>query len=322
MSINPGSYGEDVDEYLTASITSSSKRQYRVGWKWYLLHMKSLNYTTTEVLAPTVRMILTFTIHLVRDRGLNIQTMKSYVSHVKYYLLKNGGSTLEFHYDIMNAVAKGLGNIHGNRFRVRRAITIDEWRWMSSLLDCNSHRGLSMLTLGTIMITRLLRCGELCKSSTEAAGLLRRSITWYTDRCEMNLGRTKTDSPGQETIITIDKNNMKWCGYTLLKSLYNQCPDQRTNAAVFQTEAGSPLTTAMVLNSVRELVQRFGYDPKLYGTHSFRIGGATTLHLLGVAMLDIQRLGRWKSDTVERYIRLSPTVLSRISDRLAQELNQ
>lgn len=43
-------------------------------------------------------------------------------------------------------------------------------------------------------------------------------------------------------------------------------------------------------------------EPSEYGSHSLRRGGVTTARANGVAMLDIQRHGRWKSLTVFAYI--------------------
>jgi len=45
-----------------------------------------------------------------------------------------------------------------------------------------------------------------------------------------------------------------------------------------------------------------GVDPAKYSGHSFRRGGATFAHRLGVDPLLIKRMGDWRSDAYRRYI--------------------
>ena len=47
--------------------------------------------------------------------------------------------------------------------------------------------------------------------------------------------------------------------------------------------------------------------PRSIGGHSMRAGGATSLTAAGVPPSQIQAIGRWRSDTFERYIRRHPT---------------
>ncbi|KAG5175356.1 hypothetical protein JKP88DRAFT_153337, partial [Tribonema minus] len=46
---------------------------------------------------------------------------------------------------------------------------------------------------------------------------------------------------------------------------------------------------------IRSLAMRQGLDPRQYGTHSMRVGGATTLAHAGVPGRLIQAAGRWRS---------------------------
>ena len=50
-------------------------------------------------------------------------------------------------------------------------------------------------------------------------------------------------------------------------------------------------------------------------THSFRIGGTSAAASAGVPDSVIQSLGRWKSDAYRRYIRLSDTTVSDVTQR-------
>ena len=63
-----------------------------------------------------------------------------------------------------------------------------------------------------------------------------------------------------------------------------------------QLEKISRVTYTKVRKLLRLLAERHGFDPKMFGTHSFRIGGATALASGNVNIDMIQRLGGWKSN--------------------------
>jgi hypothetical protein len=50
-------------------------------------------------------------------------------------------------------------------------------------------------------------------------------------------------------------------------------------------------------------VQSVGLTPSEYGTHSFRIGGATALFAAGATDTIIRTMGRWSSDIHRLYVR-------------------
>jgi hypothetical protein len=46
------------------------------------------------------------------------------------------------------------------------------------------------------------------------------------------------------------------------------------------------------------------YDEQIYKCYSFRIGAATTAHMMGIPDNRIKAMGRWHSDSFMRYIRI------------------
>ena len=56
------------------------------------------------------------------------------------------------------------------------------------------------------------------------------------------------------------------------------------------------LSYTVFLKCFRSLLQRFGYNPKNYGGHSFRRGAATWAGSVGLSDYDIKMLGYWSSD--------------------------
>ena len=74
---------------------------------------------------------------------------------------------------------------------------------------------------------------------------------------------------------------------------------------LFQFMGGEPVTYAFVVKNLTNIIDFVGLNPALYKGHSFRIGADTHAAHLGYSENCIQKMGRWKSDAIRRYIRLS-----------------
>lgn len=80
--------------------------------------------------------------------------------------------------------------------------------------------------------------------------------------------------------------------------------DPRTNKAFRVSD---------VCTVVQWLMQSIGLDPRMFGAHSLRIGGATAALAAGVEPATIRLLGRWASDVAEVYMRISRQAAARLS---------
>ena len=66
---------------------------------------------------------------------------------------------------------------------------------------------------------------------------------------------------------------------------------------------GKALTTEFIMKWTRKLMEVLGEDPAHFGTHSYRIGGATALFAAGANETVIRTMGRWSSDIHRLYVR-------------------
>ena len=66
---------------------------------------------------------------------------------------------------------------------------------------------------------------------------------------------------------------------------------------LFVLEDGWYLTHQHFVTMVSSTLKHAGVNDKLYTTHSFRIGAATTAKDAGVPDVHIKMLGRWKSNS-------------------------
>lgn len=77
-----------------------------------------------------------------------------------------------------------------------------------------------------------------------------------------------------------------------------------TSGPLFQLIDGHPVSYSFVTKQLSSAVSFIGLDPRLYKRHSFRIGAATHAARLGYSENSIQKMGRWNSDAIKKYIRL------------------
>ena len=82
---------------------------------------------------------------------------------------------------------------------------------------------------------------------------------------------------------------------------------------LFIFKDGSPLTKPVLVQQIRETLDKEGIDGSKYARHSFRIGAASTAASKGLEDSTIKTLGRWRSSA---YIKSSPTEITKYSRTL------
>ena len=68
-------------------------------------------------------------------------------------------------------------------------------------------------------------------------------------------------------------------------------------------ETNEPLRTDALRRLLKLLMMTIGEDPREFGLHSLRIGGATALFAAGATPIVIRTMGRWSSDCYRLYVR-------------------
>ena len=100
------------------------------------------------------------------------------------------------------------------------------------------------------------------------------------------------------------KQQLDNCPYFLLK-LYSQERGGYSSEVepfnVFRDKR--PVTSQQFQTCLKTILKFAGFDPTYYGTHSLRSGRGCDLFNLGVPIETIKKLGRWKSNTIYRYLK-------------------
>ena len=86
---------------------------------------------------------------------------------------------------------------------------------------------------------------------------------------------------------------------------------------LFRFEDGRPLTRTRLVQEVKPALEEAGTSSAGISGHSFRIGAATTAAEHGVEDSAIKVLGRWRSNTFQRYIRRDRANLAGLVEKLA-----
>ena len=82
-------------------------------------------------------------------------------------------------------------------------------------------------------------------------------------------------------------------------------PLERARTPLFRRADGSAITVGQLRRVIKTLMERLGLDPRRFGAHSLRIGGATAALAAGLSPAAIRAAGRWGSDVYTIYTRLS-----------------
>ena len=87
----------------------------------------------------------------------------------------------------------------------------------------------------------------------------------------------------------------------LLKYLVNRGD---CNGPLFLTSTGKLLTRSYYSSVLKSSIRSINIPADRYNTHSFRIGRATDLAMMGSPIHVIKAAGRWRSDAYLKYIRM------------------
>jgi hypothetical protein len=181
---------------------------------------------------------------------------------------------------------------------------------MIKIRGVNNLLGLLIATLYKWHVSGLVRSGEgtsgllgndfVFEMSRDHDGVSRRKVKTMVDR-------TKTHRKGDPTSIVVGDNDSDPLSAVKLVSEWKRRAGIKAGDWMFPHiifEKGVPVgidfTRSLTYDTFKDLikldVETLGLDPRLYGGHSFRAGGATDLFASGLLVLaQIMKIGRWRS---------------------------
>lgn len=104
-----------------------------------------------------------------------------------------------------------------------------------------------------------------------------------------------------------NKTNSNLCPHQSLTQYLNIRKHDTPSQPLFSFMDGAPVSRQFFTQQLRSALSFCNLNLHHYQTHSFRIGAATTAAARGFSELQIQHMGRWKSNAFKKYIRI-PTL--------------
>ena len=152
-----------------------------------------------------------------------------------------------------------------------------------------------------------LRIGEFTWSTWNDQSFLqslsRESIHFVRDGVILQLPASKTDPFRKGVSIPLSPSGDSTCPVIALRTLVERYPQPAT-APLFSRLIG-PFDRKWVLSKLRQALLFAGINPGGFSGHSFRRGAANSALKAGISREDIMKMGRWKSDSIDRYFSLT-----------------
>ena len=213
----------------------------------------------------------------------------------------------------MRRLFQGIRKVHGKQLRPpREHVTLDLLQTLCTLCNNNSFDELCIKTALCVAYAGFLRGQDFTYSnwgpSEQLSKPTRSSIKFYSDHATLHLPITKTDQLRHGTTVLLTGTDSPSCPVKNLQNLFAKYPapdDAPLFARLHPLAAyeGVCFSSQYFTTSLKTLLLRAGVDPTRFTGHSLRRGAAQSAVEFGLNKEDIQSLGRWRSDTILRYIK-------------------
>ena len=239
-----------------------------------------------------------------------IETVKAYITALRSHHINNGKPTAAFDDPRLARIFKGALRIQGIKpIRERAEITKDVLTAIVATLR-NDYNGLNLKAAFCTAFAAFLRPAEFTwekwdPTSSPLTFVSRQSIQFTTQGILLHLPKSKTDQYRQGSIIPLSPSGDSTCPVNALQTLFQKHPEPST-APLFSRALG-PFNKRWLTDNINISLLHAGYDPTTYSGHSFRRGAANSAVEAGISRDDIKKMGRWKSDAVDRYLTQSST---------------
>ena len=268
-----------------------------------------------DPLAPLVQKLeeemlaMRYVCALVEEKGLTPDSARVYFSAVQGWHSKEfgikiaGGLKLER----LPAMLKGLRRLHGGSTRpVRKGFAPQLLRRaMDRVLDPSNPLHANVRAALSTAVQGLLRSAEFCgdqgKDTLRRADLI--ELSEQDMRIMIHQCKNTSRLTGKSHELLIGAGGGYIDAVAEVKNLIKVDPTGAQSPLFRDPQTNKPLSYEFMLDMTRQLATAVGEDPSLYGTHSYRIAGATALFNAGASDTVVRMMGRWSSDIYRVYLR-------------------
>ena len=300
-----------VDKLLLQQNRTSTCQTYFRIWRQFNRFVISLDIKP----ALWEERVTLFIAHLI-DRGLQSNSVKSYVSAIKKILVDDGYEW-EDKKVLLHSLTRACKLVN-DKVKTRLPIQCGLLELILGELRRyfygRNQVYLEILykALFALGYYGLLRVGELTASEhvIKAQNI---HVASNKDKILVVLYSSKThgyESRPQKVKITSNiragsslHQYRTFCPFKLMKDYFHIRGEFGENEQFFVFRDGSPVLPDHARKVLRQMLDRLGLNSALYDMHSLRIGRASDLAKFNYSISETKFLGRWKSNTVYKYIR-------------------
>lgn len=275
--------------------------------------------------------LCSFAAYLAHD-GLSYQTIKCYLSAIKHLQIESGMNDPRINEMAkLEHVLRGIkreGSKKNVTTKPRLPMTPATLGKLKSVWEANpsAFNNIMLWAASCTCYFGFLRSGEICvPSDTEfdpSTHLCMSDIAvdthHNTSMVSIRIKASKTDPFRQGVTIYLGVTKTPICPVKALLAYIAVRGTQQ--GALFKFSNGKMLTREKFVREIRSALSKAGLDPEVYAGHSFRIGAATVAYAKGIEDSTIMTLGRWKSNAYQRYIRIPPQQLAKLSSTIASPI--
>lgn len=289
-------------------LSHSSQKDYGTGQRHYIRFGQTQGLELKELFPVSPEMALSFLAHLyMLPTNIQYDTAKAYMCHLRNLSIMLGFGDAVFSCPRLRLAVKGFRRLRVTTRRARRLpVTVSLLQQFLRILDPHDNVHTVIGAILTIGVHGLFRSGELTvkKRNGQSDNVLRRSsVIWTSDSFSIHLEISKTDPFRQGTDVTVFRDDTATCPWTYLKAAMAVAPEKGSDAPLFQMPNGEAVQYTSLNRAIKTLAVCIGLDSAVFSGHSLRIGGATSLAMLGVPDYVIKELGRWASISYQGYTR-------------------
>ena len=260
-----------------------------------------------QALPADERTLLRYVAFLKLGKNLAGATIKVHLSAIRHLHLFNGfQDPLLFRPRL--ALLRQAMNKQGSGPDKRRPVTVEMLReWVARVKSYPSFDNILFLAGALIAFFGLLRISEFAapEKGDGKRGLRLQDIKFRGRWVELAIWDSKTDTTREGLSVVLARRDDLLCPVTWLANFIVLRPRGAKSGQLFVRGDGRPMTRGWFRDRLKRECAGTGVTGNV-NTHSLRIGGASAAAAAGLADVEIQRLGRWKSGAFLRYIRPSP----------------
>uniref|UniRef100_A0ABM5GF58 Uncharacterized protein isoform X1 n=1 Tax=Pogona vitticeps TaxID=103695 RepID=A0ABM5GF58_9SAUR len=298
---------EDAERVINMALAPRTRRGYSAVSKEFHKFRESVGLD--QIWPVPVDHLQQFIISLHRQ-GLAPGTIQGRLSALAFQAKARGFPDFSSDFRIRKMI-EGLYKERGRAMDTRAPISLELLKGIGHQLGtiCRDEYEVSLFRAAAlVMFFAALRISEVVaggKGDRSRAALQMADVQNEDGAMRLHIRRSKTDQWGKGAWVTLAPcHDVGLCPVRAMEEYLTKRGAEP--GYLFIHRDSSPLTKYQFWKLTEEALRKEGAQGQRFGTHSFRIGAASTAAVLGYQPMDIKRIGRWASKSYRRYIRPLP----------------